>query len=1037
MISPEGESVRSRGVIGLFVHHKVAANILMMVMLVAGAFALSRLNIQFFPSFNLDFVTVRVEWRGAAAEAVEVGVTEPLEQRLKSVAGLKKMTTTSTQGIASMSLEFYQGTDPIEALDEVKQRVVEYRNLPQDAEKPEIGRVVRYDPIARLLITGGSLDELRHLAHRFERELIGAGVDKVDIIGLPKDEISIEIPRHELERANLSLDQAAARIAAQSRDASAGMVGEGEVEREVRAIEQRREPQAFGNVVLAADATTHLRLADVAKIQRIPREGSLRLFVDGQPAVELLVQRAEGGHSFRAARIFNTWLDGTRAGLPQSVALKVYDEQWTQIRDRVELLLKNGASGLAVVAALLLFFLNGRVAFWVSMVIPTAFAATLAVLWLVGGSINMISLFALIMALGIIVDDAIVVGEDAYAHHHEGEAPVRASEGGARRMFWPVMASSLTTMAAFAPLMMVSGPIGKILFDIPFVMVCVLTASLVECFLVLPAHLRGAFLHQGGHESNLRQRIDAGFERFRDQRFRPVVERMVKHSGITVALGFAVLILAMGLWAGGRVKFTFFPSPEPQILYANATFVSGSDEGSVEAFLAHLQATLTETEKELGGHLVAQAVSRAGSIIVADGPARTSSQFGSVFIELTPPDQREVRTEAFLAHWRQKVRVPAGMENFVLTPRKMGPPGGDLVVRFTGADAGRLKAAALELGTALRQVRGLYGIEDDMPYGREQQVFQLTPQGQALGLTVDDLARQLRAAFDGRLVQIFQEDADEVEVRVRLPEPERASLAALDRFSVRTPAGEWLPLASVASWHSRQGFEELRHADAQLAVEVSAALDSTQGNLGEILAELERGALPELTRKYGVRYSFEGKARDQVETFADMKTGMMLGLVLIYLILAWVFAHYGWPLIIMTMIPFGLVGAVVGHWFMGIDLTMLSMFGLFGLSGIVVNNAIVLVEFYKLQRARGLSLHDALVNASCLRLRAILLTSLTTIGGLAPLLMEQSMQAQFLIPMAASIAFGLFFTTFLALLWLPAALGVYETLHARLTRRAA
>jgi multidrug efflux pump subunit AcrB len=431
--------------------------------------------------------------------------------------------------------------------------------------------------------------------------------------------------------------------------------------------------------------------------------------------------------------------------------------------------------------------------------------------------------------------------------------------------------------------------------------------------------------------------------------------------------------------------------------------------------------------------VIQQSVFRAGALAGDQNP-RQGDQFGSISVELTPSEVRSVRTEAFIKDWQSRIKVPAGVENFVVVPRKQGPPGGDLVVRLAGQDSHTLKLAALDLQASLRQITGVYGVEDDMPYGREQLVFNLTPAGEAMGLTLDDLSRQLRAGLDGKLVQLFQDGADEVEVRVRLPVSERASLNLLDRMTVRTPSGDWVPLPSVASWTTRQGFEALRHAESQLAIEVNASVDSARGNSNEILAGLTASTMPALEAKYGVSWSFQGRAADQRETMADMKTGLILGLSLIYIVLAWVFGHYGWPIIIMLAIPFGLVGAISGHWIMGIDLTILSMFGLFGLSGIVVNDAIVLVEFYRHQREKGMPVKEALINAACLRLRAILLTSLTTIGGLSTLMMETSLQAQFLIPMATSITFGLAFTTIIALLWLPAMLSYYESGHVRLMR---
>jgi multidrug efflux pump subunit AcrB len=1020
--------------LGTFVHHPVAANLFMLILMLAGFFAVSKLNVQFFPNFNLDFVTVRVEWRGAAAEDVEEGITTPLEQKLKTVAGIKHITSTSSQGVGTISIEFKEGTDPITAVDEVKQAVDQFRNLPQDAEPPEVARVIRYEPIARVLLTGGGLPELRHLARQYESDLLARGIDKVDLLGLPDEEIAITVPGRELERLGLTLDQVAARIGQTNRDLPAGKVGEGEVQREVRGVNLRKDPRDYQDLPLVTETGSRIELGQVADITRGARDNSLFMEVNGKPAVELLLKRAETGDSLKAAEILHAWLDEARSKLPPSVQIQVYDEQWSLIEDRVGLLVSNGIQGLVIVFFILLLFLNGRVTIWVAMGIPTAFLATLAVLWLAGGSINMISLFALIMALGVIVDDAIVVGEDAYAHYKMGEDPMYASEGGARRMFWPVIASSLTTVAAFLPLMMVSGPMGKILGDIPFIMICVLLASVVECFFILPAHLRNAFLHGAGDKIHpTRVKLDSAFERFRDGPFRRAVTAAVDYRGVTIMMGLMILILAVGLLAGGRVKFTFFPTPEPQVVYANATFSSGTPRPKVEAFLEHLRQTLDATEKSYGVKIIDHAVFRSGALSGDQNP-RQGDQFGSITVELSPSEKRDIRTETFIKDWQSRIKVPAGIENLVVVPRRQGPPGGDLVIRLAGKDAHTLKLAALEVQTSLRQIQGVYGIEDDMPYGREQVVFNLTPAGEALGLTLDDLSKQLRAGLDGKLVQLFQDGPEEVEVRVRLPESERASLALLERMTIRAPNGDWVPLTTVARWTTRQGFEALRHAESQLAVEVLATVNSAQANTNEILAGLTDATMPKLVEKYGVHWSFQGRAADQRETMADMKMGSLLGLALIYLVLAWVFGHYGWPIIIMLAIPFGLVGAITGHWLMGLDLTILSMFGLFGLSGIVVNDSIVLVEFYRHQRQKGMEVKEALINAACLRLRAILLTSLTTIGGLSTLMAEKSLQAQFLIPMATSITFGLAFTTVLALLWLPAMLSFYESGHVRLMR---
>lgn len=1019
-----------KGLVGLFAGHPVAANLLMLMMLLGGAFALSKLNVQFFSNFSLDRVSVSVVWSGASSEDVERGITDPLEQRLRTVDGLKRMTSTSTLGVSAITLEFKEGTDPLLALDNTRRLVDELRNLPVDAEKPAIARISRYENIAQILVTG--LDdphEMRRLARRFERELLDRGIDRVGIQGLPRSEIAIGLRPEALEWLGMSLDQVAARVGETSLDLPAGIVGRAEAARDLRSPGKRRTPRAFARAPVFTDDHTRVTLGQVATIRRLARDGAVTLSVNGHPAVGLSLQRAETGNTLEAARILADWLAETRPQLPPGVRLEVYDQSWQLIRDRIFLLLENGAQGLVLVVVILFLFLNGRVAFWVAWGIPTSFMATLFVLWLAGGSINMVSLFAMIMALGVIVDDAIVVGEDALANYEHGEDPLLASEHGAWRMLAPVMASSLTTVAAFLPLMLVGGAIGKILFDIPLVVVSVLLASLLESFLVLPGHLRHAFVHMHRiRPDSLRARLDRAFDHLRDRLFRPLVTWCLGHRSVVLAGTLATLALAAGLLAGGRLKFVFFPSPEAKMLYANVTFVAGTPRARVDAFLRHLEATARATEKALARRpfirtLVVYHGSKTGPS--AGGEAR-GDQLGGIRLELLDPDLRAVRNADFIRAWRRRIREPAGLEQLTITPRRVGPPGRDLTVRLSGRDADTLKGAALELEGALKAMSGVREVEDDLSYGREQSIYHLTPQGRAAGLTLAAVGRQLRAAFDGRLVQIFQDGADEVEVRVKLDETDRGRLDTLRRLPIRLPDGHLEPLENLVRFEPRRGFEVLRHADGRLAVEVLADVDNAVTSVDRVSAALEAGPLPELAARHGVHYSFEGRSADQRDTLADMKRGVVLGLVLIYLVLAWVFGAYGWPLVVMVAIPFGLVGALFGHWLMGLDVTIVSLFGLFGLAGIVVNDSIILVSFYKRLRRGGMAVDQALVEAACQRLRAVLLTSLTTIAGLSPLMFETSYQAQFLIPMAVSLAFGLGFGTLLILIVVPALLSIHE-----------
>jgi len=1026
-------------IVGIFAQHKVAANLLMVIMILGGVWGLANLNVQFFPNFEVEVVTVKTVWTGASSEDVERSLTQPLEHALRNVDGLDKMSSTSSQGISLISLEFPEGTDMGAATSNVEELVNGVRNLPTESEKPRVSHVVRYEPVAKLLVHGPSdIRELRPLAHRIERELLDRGIAKIDIAGLPEEEIVIQVPQGTLEELGLSLGQVSQRVASASRDIPAGTVGRDDVARELRTINQQRSEAGFEQLPLLADNQGRLlRVGDVAEVERRARDNSVTVSFQGKPAVELALKRSATADSLKSAGILQEWIAEARQKMPPGVELTVYDESWSLIKDRINLLLKNGLGGLVLVVAILFLFLNGRVATWVTIGIPVSFMATLAIVYVAGGSINMISLFALIMALGIIVDDAIVVGEDALTHYQTGEDSLQAAEGGARRMLAPVMSSSLTTIAAFIPLFAISGFIGKFLGDIPFVIVCVIIASLIESFLVLPGHLRHSFLKiHHAKPGRFRERWDAGFARFRDVYFRGAVTWAVNNRLSTVALAIAMLILLFGLIMGQRMGFSFFPNVPGNVVVASASFVAGTPPERVEAFGDRLEKALYRTDEEFGGGLVKVAGVANGLGYFSNArQTQTGDQFVSVTVELIPGDARSVSNEKFLESWESKLDMPPGLEYLTTTVRKGGHPGRNLEIRLSGGSAEHLKTAALELADVLRAIPGTKGIEDDMPFGQQQLVYNLNPLGESLGLTVEEVGRQMRGAFDGYLTQIFNEGDDEIEVRVSLPDEERYRLSALDDLNLFLPNGQTVSLRSVVDLQERRGFKALRHAEGQLAVSVYADVDSKVANANEIRAQLRGEILPAIVEKYDVTWEFTGRAEDQRETAADMKKGALFALAMIYIVLAWVFGSYGWPLVVMAIIPFGVVGALLGHYFMGITPTILSMFGLFALSGIVVNDSIILVVFYKQLRDKGMAVKEAIIEAACQRLRAVLLTSLTTIAGLLPLLFETSLQAQFLIPMAVSISFGLAFTTFLVLFLVPALLSAMEQLLERLAPR--
>ena len=598
----------------LFTSHKVAANLLMLLMILSGIWGLQRLNTQFFPNFELDVITISVPWSGAAAEDVERSVILPIERELKSVTGIDALFSTATQGSASIRIELEEDADTSFILDEVKQKVDGLTSLPSEAEIPIVQQVIRYENVASILLTSeqGSLAELRELARQSERELLKRGISKIDFIGLPEEEIAIQVSSAKLHELGLSLDQIASQVSQRSLDIPAGTAAKDDGSRLVRGLNQQRDVEGFEQLpLLTEEAGRLIRLGDIADIDWRMQDGQRYLTYQGNPAIQLHLRRTEHSDTLEAAAIMRTWLEEQQGQLPDGVQIIPFDESWKPIQQRINLLLKNGLGGLILVIATLFLFLNARVAFWVTVGIPVSFMATLAVMYGIGGSINMISLFGMIMAVGIIVDDAIVVGEDTLTHLQKGEPGLQAAIGGAHRMLAPVMASSLTTIAAFLPLLLIGGRIGNILIDIPTVVICVIVASVIECFLILPGHLHHSLRKASDLKpSKMQVRLDNGFERFKQGPFRSCVEAAVTYRWSTICAAIGTLILAVGLVTSGQLKFSFWPSVERESMTANIQFSAGTDATKVSDFLQHLDQTLQETDQQLGGDLVVIAIQK-------------------------------------------------------------------------------------------------------------------------------------------------------------------------------------------------------------------------------------------------------------------------------------------------------------------------------------------------------------------------------------------------------------------------------------------
>jgi multidrug efflux pump subunit AcrB len=1023
--------IRHAGIVHLFVRHPNAANLLMAVLVVMGLFSVGRLNTQFFPSLEIPIITVKVVWPGASAADAEKSILQTLEPELRFLDGLDDITSVAREGSGFISLEFKPGSDMNKALSDVEMAVAGATSLPTDAEEPVIKRVAFYEPVAKLLVTGPWPETaLNAFARQIRDGLLKAGIDRVTLTGARDEELRVTISPRNLQRYDLTVSDIASRINQNTQDRPSGTL-KGAVDKQLRTAGKEDTASALGRIEIRARANgERVLLRDIATIADTYDPDGLTAFYEGHQAIQLEVRRALSADTLKTARILDDYVAGIRSQLPRGLKLVKYDVRASYLSDRINLLLRNGVSGLVLVLVILFIFLNARIAFWVALGIPVAMMTTVVVMWVSGQSVNMVSLFAMILTLGIIVDDAIVVGEHTATRFDMGDTPQVAAERGAGRMLAPVVAATLTTQVAFLPTFFMGGRIGDIMVAMPYVVISVLFASLIECFLILPAHLRHTLRHARKQPSRFRQRFDAGFARFRDGPFRRFVALAFRWRYTTLATAIAMLLLAVALIPGGWIKFHFFPTPEPETITASIVMVAGTPRSQTMAAIKQVEEALAATEKKLTGgkeKLVVTRFSRLGKLGRSFG-----DNLAWISVELTASEIRTVRTRAIVKAWKKALpRIP-GAERIAVGSRRTGPPGRDIDIRLSGGRSENLKSAALAIEDQLTALPGITGVSDDLPYGKQDVVLELTPRGAALGFNLESIGKQVRAAFEGTIARRFARDSEEVTIRV-IREQSASGTQALRSLRVRSPSGEHVLLDEVVSLHEKPGFSLINRRDGKNTIAITADVDLTRTTAAEALDALLPG-LKAITAKYHLDYDLAGRAEEQRESFVDLKLGGMIALVLIYIILAWVFASYSRPLIVMTVIPFGFVGAVAGHLIMGFALTILSVIGMLGLAGIIVNDSIILVSQVDERLDRGQTMSEAAIGAAGDRLRAVLLTSLTTIGGLLPLMFEKSLQAQFLLPMAITIVFGLAVVTILVLVIVPASLGVLEDI-ARLFGR--
>ena len=1036
---------RRGGAVAWMAEHPVAANLLMAALVFGGLFTAFRVKQEVFPEFSLDIVGISVIYPGASPEEVEEGIIVAIEDAVRGLDGVKEVTSTASEGRGSVSVEVLLGKDPDRMLSDVKNAVDRITTFPEEAERPIVNLLENRNLVLNIAVAGEFPERtLRETAERLRDDLGNLeGITLVQLGASKPLEIAVEIPQATLRAYGITLDQVAAEIRRAALDLPAGSLKTDAGEILFRTTERRDFGREFGNIPIISnrDGST-VRLADLAVITDGFADIDLQPGLDGLPAATVEVYRVGDETPLSVSAAALAYLEEFRSEVPEGMAVEVVRDDSTVYRERMELLIRNAMLGLVLVLLMLGLFLEPRLAFWVTLGIPISVLGSFLFLSGTDASINMISLFAFIVTLGIIVDDAIVVGENIYEKRERGMPALQAAIEGAREIAGPVTFAVLTNIVAFAPMLFVPGASGKLFMQIPAVAISVFLVSLIESLFVLPAHLSHA------PRRTLFWRIvstpSTVFERklkwFIEHVYGPSVAFAVRERYTTIAVGLGMLVLSVATLVSGKLPFTFLPKIDADFVLVNARLPLGVPVERTAAVQERLLAALAETIDESGGPAIKESLYTVlGSQVGGFGPVRQAGENGGhlmgIQFELVPEGEREISATEFARRWRENAGDIAGLETISFKSEVGRATGAAVDVQLSHRNTAILDAASLDLAERLRSFDGVKDIDSGVAMGKPQFNLELTPEARSMGLTATDLARQTRSFFYGAEALRQQRGRNEVKVMVRLPDAERDTLHTVETVMLRTPGGAEIPFREAAVASEGRAYTSIKRTDGRRVNSVTADIDPEVANGNEVAAALSSDVLPALIRQYpGLSWSLEGEQNDQAESLSSLGTGFLAALFIIYALLAIPFRSWVQPLVVMIAIPFGIIGAVIGHLVMGYGFSIISIFGIVALSGVVVNDSLVLVVTTNGLRKSNpdLSLAEIVCLAGKRRFRPILLTSVTTFFGLMPMVLETSLQARFLIPMAISIAFGVMFATFIILLLVPALYIVIENTKSTL-----
>ncbi len=1022
-----------RALIAGSVRNPILAHLLAISFFVGGYFAATRMTRELFPDITLDHIAVEVRYPGASPDDVEQAICTPIEEALRGIRGVRDITSSAIENFGTVWLALQKGVkDPGRVLKEAKDRIDQLQNLPVEAETPVVREMVLRAEVIQVAVYGDAPEStLRMFAREIKDDLLTLKeISQVVTVGAREPEIVIEVSEEAARAHNLSLPQITSIIRKSSLDLPAGIIRTQNEELALRIMGQRYAAADYEDLVVAAHEGANVRLGDIATVREGFADAVTRVRFDGQDAVLLSVQKTVEQDAPTISGLVRDYVAQRQPQLPQRLKIAAWGDTSVDISSRTQTLINDGVFGIIALFFTLAAFMGMRYAFWVCADIPMCFAGAFIVMWYFDQSFNMITLFALIMVGGIIVDDSLVIAENVHLRTKAGESPVQAAIEGTYRMAGPVIGATCMTITMFVPLLFVSGVMGKFIYPVPIVIISVLCVSALEAFCILPSHLCHREQKGSSHAEHAPNKVQKWIDRttgvMLQRWYRPAYRWAMDNRILTLGIATLILLLAGGWVIGGRTPFVLLPKEDGSVLRARVRFPEGTPVAQTESIaqrIAHAALTLND-DKNLRPASQGNLVQHSAAIIgeFADFSPFRGNNLCEVRIELMPPELREIHDDRIMEAWRTQIGPIGDAIEFTINRQMPGPTDQPIEIRLLGDDFKQLEPIAEQLQSKLLAFEGVTGAHHDLIPGKRELRVTLRSAARTLGLTLDDVATQLRQGFYGGEAVRLQRGRDQVKVRVRFPEEERRTIADLENMRIATPGGAEVPFLEVADVQWGQSYSRIMHQNGTRRVRVVADLDERHANAEQIVNHLETGFLKDFEkREPGVTYGFGGDRENIAESFNSLFRGSLIAGMIMYGLLAALLGSWVQPLIILVTVPFGLIGSIVGHMIMGYDLTLMSMFGMVAVSGIVVNHSLVIVEAIRDALRRGLGLRDAILDAGEVRFQAVLLTSITDVATLGPLFIISSGQAQSVMPMAISLCFGLIFSTIVTLCIVPAA----------------